>query len=101
MDIRQQDIDYRKVIGTLDGTDVLEVALKGGLHLVCQAKRGKLDFLGVGPHRAVARYMAKKRHSRIKLTDLAKGDYVAPEHFMHLLPRWEATLDRMVVASKG
>jgi len=95
MQIRPQEIDYKKDIGTLDGRPVIELGLKGGLHLVLTTHGPKIDYLGVGPHRAVARFMAKKRQPNILFTELSKADDVAPEHFQHLVPQYEAMLGQL------
>ncbi len=95
MQIRPQEIDYKKKIGTLNGNNVMEIGLKGGYHIVCAVNGPKIDYLGVGPHRAVARYMAKKRKPDLQITELAKSEQVDPEHFAHQLPKFEAMLDRM------
>lgn len=99
MQIRPQEIDYKKDIGTLDGVPVIELGLKGGLHIVLTARGHKIDYLGVGPHRAVARFMAKKRRPDIQITELSKADDVSPEHFQHLMPQYEAMLAQFRAAN--
>ena len=94
MDIRSEEVAYRKKVGKLDGNPVIEVGLKGGLHLIFAAKHGKFETLGAGPHRAVARYIAKKKtEDKIEFTDLSKSDFIEPEHFADILPRYEAITD--------
>jgi hypothetical protein len=100
MQIRPQEIDYKKEIGTLDGHRVMEIGLKGGYHIVCSVNGTKIDYLGVGPHRAVARYMAKKRKPDLQITELAKSEQVEPEHFQHQLPKFERILAQLIEASK-
>jgi hypothetical protein len=90
MQIQAQEIDYKERIGhTEDGNPVMELGLKGGLHIVCSVRGPKVEYLGVGPHRAVARYLAKKRQPGIKLTQLAKSDWVDPASFSaSMLEKW-------------
>jgi hypothetical protein len=91
MQIQPQEIDYTEKIGTTeDGYPITEIGLKGGLHIVCSRRGPKIDYLGVGPHRAVARYLAKKRQPGIRLTALAKSEWVDPSTFAHLVPQYEA-----------
>ncbi len=100
MQIRPQEIDYKKEIGTLNGHRVMEIGLKGGYHIVCSVNGAKIDYLGVGPHRAVARYMAKKRKPDLHITELSKSEDVDPEHFEHQLPKFERILAQLIAASK-
>ena len=95
MQIRPQEIDYRKDIGTLDGRPVIELGLKGGLHLVLTTNGPKIDYLGVGPHRAVARFMAKKRQPNIQFQELSKAEDAPVSTFQHLVPQYEAMLARL------
>lgn len=88
--ISSEQISYRKKVGTLDGNSVIELATKGGLHLIVMAKLGKVETIGTGPHRAVARHIALKRHPGIKWSDLNKSDYVDVVHFSPVLPKYEA-----------
>lgn len=94
MELREEEIAYKKKVGKLGAAAVIEVGLKGGLHLIFAARNGRFETLGAGPHRAVARFIAKKREEKIEYTDLQKGDYVNPDHFSWLLPRYEAETDR-------
>lgn len=96
MDIREEEVAYKKKVGKLDGHPVIEVGLKGGLHLLFHAKNGKIETLGAGPHRAVARHIAKKKtEDKIEFTDLSKADHIEPEHFADVLPYYEALTDAM------
>ncbi len=99
MQIQPQEIDYKEQIGTLDGHPVMEVGLKGGLHIVCSMRGPKIDYLGVGPHRAVARFLAKKRKPDLKITALSKSDWVDPSTFQHLVPQYETLTDSFIAAS--
>lgn len=82
-----------KKVGKRDGKDVLEIATKGGLHMIVAPKDGSFETLGTGPHRAVARFIAKKKSPEIQWTSLEKADHIEPEFFQHLLPKYEAMTD--------
>lgn len=100
MDLKPQDIQSKKKIGTLDGNPVIEVVTTGGFHMVVVAKSGGVRTLGTGPHKVVARYIAEKRNPSIKLTELAKSDWVPAETFQHLLPRYEALTDQLIALAQ-
>lgn len=89
MSIPPEQIKYSRKVGTLEGKPVFEVGTIGGLHLIIATRKGKTETLGVGPHRAVARHIAKKREPDFILTDLAKGDDCPEESFSTLLPKYE------------
>ena len=94
MNISENEVAYKKKVGKLDGHPVFEVGLKGGLHLVFASRNGKLETLGAGPHRAVARFVAKKKtEDKVEFTDLSKADWIEPEHFADILPQYEALTD--------
>ncbi len=78
------------MVGTRDGGNVMEVITKGGLHMIVAPKGTSFETLGTGPHRAVARHIAMGRYKTIKWTELSKGDWIAPEDYQHLLPKYEA-----------
>lgn len=94
MDITLAHIASKKKIGTLGSRPVFEIATTGGLHLVVALKGTGVETLGSGPHRAVARFIAQKRHEDLKLTDLAKNEEVSLDCFRHLLSEFEALTDR-------
>lgn len=98
MNISENEVAYKRKVGLLKGCPVIEVGLKGGLHLIFARLNGKVETLGAGPHRAVARFIAKKRESEIEFTDLHKSDWVDPDHFGWLVPRYEAETDRIAAA---
>lgn len=96
MQINEQEVEYKKRVGKWGAAPVIEVGLKGGLHLIFAAKGGKFETLGAGPHRAVARHIAKKKSDdKIEWTDLSKADYIEPEHFAFCLPPYEALTDAL------
>ncbi len=67
----------------------MEVVTKGGYHILVAPKGNTFETLAVGPHRAVARHIAAKHHKSIKWTELSKGDWIAPEDYAHLVPKYE------------
>ena len=98
--ISSAEIAYKKKIGKIGNDPVLEVGLIGGLHMVIRASGGKTETLGCGPHRAVARHLAKKRNPGLELTDLSKSEQVDPSLFEDLLPKYEALTDAFRDAEK-
>jgi hypothetical protein len=77
-----------KAIGQMGPNVVLESETKGGLFIVSAAgKNGQLQTLGVGPHRAVARYMAQKDHPAVKITELSKSEVLSKAEIEQMLPK--------------
>lgn len=98
MDLSPQHIAYKKNVGTMDGNPVMELATTGGLHLIVgvNPKTGKFETLGAGPHRAIARHIAKKRaKSKIEWNELAKSEDFSPDTFQDLLPEYESLTDQI------
>jgi hypothetical protein len=94
--ISPDQIAYKKKVGRLGQSPVYEVGLIGGLHLILKAgKDGKTTPLGAGPHRAVARHIAKVRNPELELTELSKSDWVDPAHFRDIVPRYEYLTDEL------
>ena len=94
MNLTNAHIATKKQIGTLKGRAVVEIVTTGGLHLIVMQKAGGVETLGAGPHRAVARWMAKKKQPELEITELSKAEYIAPEHFSHLIPEFEELVSR-------
>lgn len=88
--ISTDQIAYKKKIGTLNGDAVIELATKGGFHMVVTAHNGRVETLGCGPHRAVARHIAKKKEPSIQFSELSKADHVDEAHYQFILPKYEA-----------
>lgn len=80
MNVTSNDIAYKKQIGDSKSGPVLEVALKGGWHMVVVGKNKTFQVVGMGPHRGVARYTAQKKEPSIVLHALEKSEpfFVAP-----------------------
>lgn len=95
--ITPDQVEYKKRIGKMEGQPVFEVGLIGGLCMVVD-RRGQP--LGAGPHRAVARHIAKKRNPTLEWTELSKADHVEEEHYAHLLPQYEELTDQLSAAAQ-
>jgi hypothetical protein len=93
--ITSEHVAYKKKIGYLGARPVIEVATTGGLILVVVPTADGVDTLGAGPHRAVARHIAKKRKPDLRITELTKADWMDSSCFEHLLPQWEAETARI------
>jgi hypothetical protein len=91
--ITPDQIQYKKRVGKVGNLPVIELATTGGLHLIVVARGGKGEVLGTGPHRAVARFIAKKREAKIEWSDLEKSDPVPYECFSDQLPKYETITD--------
>lgn len=92
--ITSSQIAYRKKVGKVGDTPVYEVGLIGGLHLIMKA--GSKVPLGAGPHRAVARHIAKKKHPEITFDELSKSDWLEPHLYEAMLPKYELITDRLI-----
>lgn len=92
--IGADQIRYKKKVGRLGNDPLYEVGLIGGLHLIMKA--GSREPLGAGPHRAVARHIATRRHPEVQWTDLSKSDWWPEETYALILPRYEALTDHLV-----
>ncbi len=88
IDVKQVSKPARRIGRTSDGDDVFETTLKGGLVVVeaTNAKTGRKKALGLGPHRALARHVAKMQEPGLQLTELSKSEAVGPEYWAHLIP---------------
>jgi hypothetical protein len=94
--IKACEILYKRKVGTWGRAPVLEVALKGGLFLLYAAKDGRMEPIGSGSHRALARHIAKKKtNGELEITELEKSEYVNPEHFKEFIPYYEALTEAM------
>lgn len=96
MNIKPEHIESKKKIGTLRGKPVVEIKTTGGFHMVVTSNsEGGFETLGTGPHKAVARHIAKKREPELEITELSKADHVDEAHFARLLPEYEALTDKI------
>ena len=79
-----------KEIGELNGGKVMEVATKGGLYLVVVAKsNGKVETLGTGSHRAIARHIAQRENPMLKISQLEKSETLPDVVLQANLPEFE------------
>lgn len=92
--IPTSEIKYKKVVGSDGGDLVHEITTVGGLHLIIAARKKGTETLGVGSHRAVARYLAQKKAKALQWTELSKSEHVEDRFIQHLLPKWELITDR-------
>jgi hypothetical protein len=94
MNITSAHIDTKRQVGTLKGKPVVEIVTTGGLCLIVTPKGTGVETCGAGPHKAVAKHLARKRFPDILWTALEKSEEVAAEHFEDILPACEAFTDR-------
>ena len=97
MKIEEKQILYRKTIGNLGKSAVIEIGTIGGLRVVGvqEQKTGKIKTLGAGSHRAVARYLALKAEPQIQISALEKSEEAHYADFKDLLPFWENVVARL------
>ena len=95
MNIKANEIEYKKQIGTLEHDPVVEIGMKGGLHLIVAVRKSRTETLGAGPHRAVARHIARKREPKIEITELSKSDDLDLSLFAGVLAKYEDVTDQI------
>jgi hypothetical protein len=93
--ISKEHIEYRKQVGFLKGRPIIELKTTGGFYMIVASKDGGFETLGTGPHKVVARHIAKKREGDIEWSELSKADHIEPEHFAFCLPEYEGLTSRM------
>jgi hypothetical protein len=99
--VTEQHIATKKRIGTLDGKPVVELMTTGGLYMVVMNKAGVVETLGTGPHRAVARFIAKKREPKLVVTELSKSDWLDEVSILSVAPKYEALTERFNELARG
>lgn len=99
--ITANHIATKKRIGTCEGKPVVELMTSGGLYMVVMNKNGELDTLGTGPHRAVARFIAKKREPKLVITELSKSDWLDEAAILSVLPKYERLTDTCNALARG
>lgn len=85
MQIPAAQIDFKRKVGKARGRDVFHIKMVGGLHLMA-LDNGRV--IGSGPHRAVAKKIAKQYEEDLEFTELSKSDHVDDAAFEHLLPKY-------------
>ena len=86
MNIDESEVISRKTVGKLGEDGVVELVTKGGLNLVFAKIKGKIEALGAGSHKAIARFLARKKEPGIIWSDLNKAEHVPEDAFRHLVP---------------
>ncbi len=92
MQLKPEHIEYRKEIGKLGTRPVIELKTTGGLFLVTAPKENGsgVEILSTGSHRAVSRFLAKKKYEDLKIQALEKSEDIDVSYFAHLIPQYEA-----------
>jgi hypothetical protein len=91
MKVPTSEIETKKKVGKLGSKGVWMVKTRGGLFLI--ATDGGGEVIGSGPHRAVAKAIAQRRNPDLEWTELSKSEWVDPETFAHLMPKYESMTD--------
>ena len=97
--IGADQVSYRKKVGRLGKDPLYEIGLIGGLHLIMKA--GSKEPLGAGPHRAVARHIAKRRNPDVEWTDLSKADWWPEDTYILILPKYEAVTAQLIEIARS
>lgn len=96
MEITEKQLQGKpKQVGTWNGKKVLHIATKGGLHMIVAPNGAGWETLGAGPHVAVSKHIAGKKHDDIVWTGLSKADWVDPDCYLVLLPKYEALTEAL------
>jgi len=91
--ITDKQLQYKKRIGTCHGNPVMEMCTSGGLYIVAVRKNNAVEVMGTGPHRAVARFIAKKKEPTMLITELSKSDWIDRPSIDSVLAKYEALTD--------
>lgn len=94
MSFKQEHVESMEKVGVYKGEDVFHVRSKGGYNLIMLKKAsGRLEPIGAGGHRAIAKHMADLKCSGIEWdhevlykseSDIPSTDESQPEHHMAL-----------------
>lgn len=96
MQIPAKQISYKGQIGEANGEPVFGLGTIGGLHLVILSKKsGEFETLGTGPHKAIARFIAKKKCPGVKFTSLEKSDALDQSIIDQLAPAYEKITNQL------
>lgn len=102
LDIQPQEIQGSpKEIGHLDGKPVFQIALKGGLFLIATPNGSSVKILGSGPHRVVAKHIAKKLHPNLVITELLKSEQLNINTFERLIPYYTDMVNKLNQFANG
>ena len=95
IDAKQIKKGSKKRIGHLNGDNVYELQTVGGLAMVILAKAGAPKVLGLAPHKAIARHIAKEKEEELVIDELSKSEDLSLEMFKHLVPTWSNITERV------
>jgi hypothetical protein len=93
MNIPQNQITYKKKIGESDGHELWGLGTMGGLHLIVKATGATFETVATGPHKAIARHIAKKKCPGAKFDSLEKSESLSQDIIDSLSPTYEALTD--------
>lgn len=100
MDITPAQIDTRRLIGAVDDVPVWELVTKGGRCVIVSLRKdGHAEYLGVGPHPGVARFVARKRTPKLRITVLEKSEQAVDPHGP-IVRRYEGITEELVRAAR-
>lgn len=87
MQLSRKHVAEQRKVGKKGGRDVYHVATTGGLHFFAAMKSGgDLETLSVGPHVAVARFIARRDHQDLELDEMAKAEEPSVRAMAHQIP---------------
>lgn len=86
LSIKPQEVSRKKVIGHLDGNDVYQIDLKGGLFIMARVKGAQLEVLASGPHPVVMKAVGAKLHPHLVITELLKSEALPESQYSRLMP---------------
>lgn len=86
MDIQPDEVEVKEVVGQYDGSNVVYIKTVGGWHMIVKASPVP-ELLSVGPHRAIAKKIARQQHPEIALDfgELSKNDDIVNNSYFDLL----------------
>lgn len=95
IDVKPHHIASKRRIGSRKtGEPVVEILLKGGLHLITTLENGKPKTIGAGPHRAVARWMAEKNDPDITIEELSKSEEITSAGYASVEAEYQQYVSR-------
>lgn len=98
MDLNAKHLAKQIRVGTKGGKPVFHLETTGGLSIFAVKKgdaKGDFETLSVGPHVAVARFIAKRDHRDLVLDQIAKSEEVPVRAMAHQIPVAERLTARM------
>lgn len=86
MDIEPSEIEIKEVVGQSKNDKVIYIKTVGGLHILLKASAVP-EFLGIGPHRLVAKKIAHNKDPGIKFDfgELSKNEEIVNDSYFDLL----------------